>query len=122
MSSEENEKESIEVGRMTQQEDNYGHPDEKTIIEEKSKLKRPPLYQVILHNDDYTTMEFVIMVLQKYFHMDSLVAQNTMLKIHQEGAAVCGVYTYEIAETKRNHVKQSAKDHGHPLECTIEAQ
>ena len=62
------------------------------------------------------------MVLQKYFHMDNLTAQNTMLKIHQEGAAVCGVYTYEIAETKRNHVIQSAKDHGHPLECTIEAQ
>ena len=96
--------------------------DESVVTIEKVKIKRPPLYKVILHNDDYTTMEFVIVVLQKIFHKTSIEAENLMLKIHNDGAAICGIYTYEIAETKRIKVEQYAKDHAHPLVCSTEAE
>ena len=88
----------------------------------KSRTKRPPLYKVLLHNDDYTTMEFVVDILRTVFGMDSQKAQVVMLKIHNEGFGVCGVYTFEIAETKMAKVAQMAREHGHPLKCTIEEE
>lgn len=87
-----------------------------------TELKRPRRYKVLLHNDDYTTMEFVIFVLQKFFNKTLEEAQRIMLQVHHEGVGICGVYTYEIAETKAQKVTQAAKENGHPLLCTIEEE
>lgn len=88
----------------------------------KDKIKRPRRYKVLLHNDDYTTMEFVIYVLQKHFGKTVEEATAVMMKVHYEGVGVCGVYTYEIAETKAQKVAKDAKANGHPLLCTIEPE
>ena len=82
----------------------------------------PPMYKVLLHNDDYTTMEFVVLVLQKFFHKSHDEAEQIMLKVHHEGVGLCGVYTYEVAETKVVQVLRFAKDQGHPLKCTMEPE
>ena len=89
-----------------------------TII--KEEVKRPSRYKVLLHNDDYTTMEFVIFVLQKYFGKNLDQAQGIMMKVHKEGTGVCGIYTHEIAETKVSQVMQTSKQEGHPLICSME--
>ena len=86
----------------------------------KPRLKRPPLYRVILLNDDYTTMEFVVRVLQLIFHHDEERAAQIMLHVHQKGAGICGVFTREIAETKVEQVIEFAKQNQHPLQCTME--
>lgn len=88
----------------------------------KVKVKRPPRYKVILHNDDYTTMEFVIYVLQSVFSKTLVEAQDIMLQVHNKGSGVCGVYTYEIAESKVSKVDGMAKENGHPLKCTMEQE
>ena len=85
-------------------------------------LAQPPLYKVVLHNDDYTTMEFVIFILQKIFRKDIAEAKKIMLKVHKEGKGVCGVFPHEIAESKAARVVQVAKDNKHPLKCTVEAE
>jgi ATP-dependent Clp protease adaptor protein ClpS len=90
------------------------------IEEARPKLKRPPLYRVILLNDDYTPMEFVVQVLEKVFAMDRNTATRIMLEVHTKGKGVCGVYTYEIAETKVAQVTGLAQQHQHPLLCTME--
>jgi ATP-dependent Clp protease adaptor protein ClpS len=87
---------------------------------ERSKTKPPKLYKVILLNDDFTTMEFVIEVLKVFFSMGQERATQIMLKIHNEGSAVCGVYPKDIAETKVTQVSEFAKQHGHPLRCQTE--
>ena len=87
---------------------------------ERSKIKPPKLYKVILLNDDYTTMEFVMEVLQTFFSMNRERATQVMLKVHQEGCAICGVYPQDIAETKVAQVSAFAKQHGHPLRCELE--
>lgn len=84
------------------------------------RLKRPPLYQVILLNDDYTPMEFVVDVLERIFGMDRTTATRVMLEVHTKGKGVCGVYTFEIAETKVAQVTTYARQHQHPLLCTME--
>ena len=84
------------------------------------RLKRPPLYRVVLLNDDYTPMEFVVEVLQKIFGLDRTTATRIMLEVHTKGKGVCGVYTYEIAETKVAQVTGLAQQHQHPLLCTME--
>jgi ATP-dependent Clp protease adaptor protein ClpS len=95
--------------------------DEGLITEEAPpKLKRPPLYRVILLNDDYTPMEFVVQVLEKVFGMDRKTATRVMLEVHTKGKGICGVYTYEIAETKVAQVTNLAQQHQHPLLCTME--
>jgi len=95
--------------------------DNSTVLApEREKTKPPRMYNVILFNDDYTTMEFVIEVLQRFFSINSERAQQIMLKIHNEGSAVCGVYTRDIAETKVSQVAELAKQHGHPLRCGME--
>lgn len=90
------------------------------LAPERAKTKPPSMYKVILFNDDYTTMEFVIEVLQRFFAMDRERAMQTMLKVHNEGSAVCGVYSRDIAETKVTQVTEFAKQHGHPLRCSTE--
>ncbi len=90
------------------------------VEEAPPQLKRPPLYQVILLNDDYTPMEFVVEVLEAIFVMDRVKATRVMLEIHTRGKGVCGVFTYEIAETKVAQVMAYARQHQHPLMCTVE--
>jgi ATP-dependent Clp protease adaptor protein ClpS len=84
------------------------------------RLKRPPLYQVVLLNDDYTPMEFVVDVLERIFGMDRTTATRVMLEVHTKGKGVCGVFTFEIAETKVAQVTTYARQHQHPLLCTME--
>jgi len=91
------------------------------VLEEAvPRVKRPPLYQVILLNDDYTPMEFVVDVLQQVFGLDRQNATRVMLEVHTRGKGVCGVFTYEIAETKVAQVMIYARQHQHPLLCTME--
>lgn len=90
------------------------------VEEEKPKLKRPPLYQVVLINDDFTPMEFVVEVLQTVFAMERNSATRVMLEVHTKGKGICGVYTYEIAETKVARVTSIAQQQQHPLLCTME--
>lgn len=91
------------------------------VLAEKPKLKKPPRYKVIMFNDDYTPMEFVVHVLQKFFNMGFEKATQIMLAIHTTGSAVCGIYTRDIAETKVNQVNQYAKENQHPLLSQAEA-
>jgi len=88
----------------------------------KIKVKKPKKYKVLIHNDDYTTMEFVVYILQKFFNKSMAESQAIMLKVHNEGTGVCGVYSYEVAESKSTKVAQEAKESGHPLRCTIESE
>ena len=103
-----------------------GHEDDEEEVgvstASKPKVKRPKRYKVLLHNDDYTTMEFVVYVLKRFFGKSSEEAQRIMTKVHNEGVGVCGVYTYEVAETKVEQVTKAAKEEGHPLQCTLEEE
>jgi ATP-dependent Clp protease adaptor protein ClpS len=92
-----------------------------TVLEaRKSKLKPPPLYKVMLLNDDYTPMEFVVLVLQKFFSMTRERATQIMLMVHREGIGVCGVFPRDIASTKVQQVAAYARKHQHPLQCVME--
>jgi ATP-dependent Clp protease adaptor protein ClpS len=84
------------------------------------KLKHPPRYSVILHNDDYTTMEFVMEVLKRFFRKTEEEAFQVMMRVHQQGKGIAGVYDKEIAETKVEQVHTAAKTKGHPLQCSME--
>ena len=86
----------------------------------RPKLQRPPLYRVLLLNDDYTPMEFVVQVLEQVFGLDRTTSTRVMLEVHTRGKGVCGVFTYEIAETKVAQVTSYAQQHQHPLLCTME--
>ncbi len=90
------------------------------VDEAKPRLKKPPLYKVVLLNDDYTPMEFVVEILQQFFRMDRPKATQIMLHVHTRGKGVCGVFTYEIAETKAAQVNDHSRKHQHPLLCTLE--
>ncbi len=92
----------------------------KTEKETEKKLKKPPLYKVLLHNDDYTTKEFVVQLLEYVFHKGNTEAVHIMLHVHQNGIGVAGVYTYEVAETKVALVESLAREHEYPLKCTME--
>ena len=92
------------------------------VTETKKKVKRPPLYKVLLHNDDYTTMEFVVFVLVTIFHRSEGEAFLIMLKVHNEGVGVAGIYPYEIAETKAEKVIALARQNEYPLLCTVEEE
>jgi ATP-dependent Clp protease adaptor protein ClpS len=94
---------------------------EGTVLEaKKAKTKPPPLFKVLLLNDDYTPMEFVVAVLQKFFSMSREKATQVMLKVHREGMGVCGVYPRDIATTKVEQVVAYARKHQHPLQCVME--
>jgi ATP-dependent Clp protease adaptor protein ClpS len=86
----------------------------------RTRTKKPSQYKVLLLNDDYTPMEFVVMVLKRFFRMDLEQATRVMLHVHQKGVGVCGVYPYEVAETKVNQVMDCARENQHPLQCTLE--
>ena len=91
------------------------------VVEEAApRLKRPPLFQVLLLNDDFTPMEFVVDVLERVFGMDRVKATRVMLEVHTKGRGVCGVFTFEIAETKVAQVTAYSRQHQHPLLCTME--
>jgi ATP-dependent Clp protease adaptor protein ClpS len=90
------------------------------VTETQKKVKRPPLYKVLLHNDDYTTKEFVVQILQYVFHKEQTEAVQIMLHVHKKGIGVAGVYTYEIAETKVALVEDLSRQHEYPLKCTME--
>lgn len=90
------------------------------ITESEKKLAPPPMYKVLLHNDDYTTMEFVVQVLESVFHRSHTEATQIMLHIHRNGIGVAGVYTYEVAETKVAIVEAAARQNEFPLKCTME--
>jgi len=94
-------------------------PDE-DVAEAKSKLKRPPLYKVILLNDDYTPMEFVVQVLEVFFGLNQELATQIMLQVHVQGKGVCGTYSHEVAETKVAQVNNYARENEHPLLCIME--
>ena len=89
-------------------------------VKSRAKTKKPEMYKVLLLNDDYTPMEFVVHVLQNHFNKSEQEATNIMLHVHRRGVGVCGVYTYEVAETKVNQTMDLARQNQHPLQCTIE--
>ncbi|MDJ0979233.1 MAG: ATP-dependent Clp protease adapter ClpS [Erythrobacter sp.] len=86
----------------------------------RAKPKKPSQYKVLMLNDDYTPMEFVVMVLKRFFSMDLEQATRVMLHVHQKGVGVCGIFPYEVAETKVNQVMDFARQNQHPLQCTLE--
>ncbi len=95
-------------------------PGTAVITKTRPKTKRPSLYRVLLLNDDYTPMEFVVHVLERFFNKDREEATRIMLHVHQQGVGECGVYTYEVAETKVTQVMDFARKHQHPLQCVME--
>lgn len=103
--------------RMTIEHDFSGNV---VLDRQTSQVKPPPMYQVILLNDDYTPMEFVVLVLQKYFSKTELEATRIMLRVHHDGRGVCGVYTKDIAATRTAQVVQLARAYQHPLQCVME--
>ena len=96
------------------------HKNDSVLEAKKAKVKLPPMYKVLLLNDDYTPMEFVVLVLQKFFGMTRERATQVMLKVHREGMGVCGVYPRDVALTKVQQVAAYAHKHQHPLQCVME--
>ena len=90
------------------------------VTKTRTKAKKPSLYRVLMLNDDYTPMEFVVLVLERFFNKNQDEATQIMLHVHQKGVGVCGVYPYDIAETKVVQVMDFARKHQHPLQCTME--
>lgn len=105
---------------MSEHED--GENDTGTVVKSKPITKRPPLYKVLLLNDDYTPMEFVVHILERFFGMSSAQAFDIMLTVHKKGVAVVGVFSHEIAETKVAQVMDFSRRHQHPLQCTMEKE
>ena len=108
------------MGDADDGDNNGGGPNTGVVVRTKPRAKKPSMYKVIMLNDDYTPMEFVVMVLERFFNKSSEEATQIMLHVHQKGVGVCGVYTYEIAETKVTQVMDLARQHQHPLQCTLE--
>ncbi len=106
---------------MSQERSSSSHPDRGLVVEPaKPKLKQPRLYKVVLLNDDYTPMDFVVQILENFFAMNREKATQIMLHVHTRGRGVCGVYTHDIAETKVAQVNEFSRRHQHPLLCTLE--
>ena len=93
-----------------------------TVVKTRPKTKKPSMYRVLLLNDDYTPMEFVVHVLERFFNKSREDATRIMLHVHQKGVGICGVYTYEVAETKVAQVMDFSRQHQHPLQCTMEKE
>ena len=110
---------SIEIPRL-QGADDENDQQTGTITVVKTDLSRPKLFKVLMHNDDYSTMEFVIHVLKKFFSKSEAEAYELMMKVHLEGMAICGIYTYEVAESKTQKVNKYSRDKGHPLTTSFE--
>jgi len=107
---------------MSGQDDNPFGGDSDLAVQTKTRTKRPPMYKVLLLNDDFTPMEFVVMVLERFFGMNHAQAFELMLMVHKKGLAVVGVFSHEVAETKVNQVMEMARQHQHPLQCTMEKE
>jgi len=105
-----------------QQPPDGGKGDAGVLTDTRTRTQRPPLYKVILLNDDYTPMEFVVYVLEHFFALSHDAAVQVMLTVHQKGMAVVGVFTYEVAETKVTQVMDLARRNQHPLQCTMEKE
>jgi ATP-dependent Clp protease adaptor protein ClpS len=90
------------------------------VVKTKPKTKKPSMYKVLMLNDDYTPMEFVVHILERFFNKSRQEATRIMLHVHRRGVGICGVYTYEVAETKVTQVMDFARQHQHPLQCTLE--
>ena len=99
-----------------------GRPNTGTIVKARPKTKKPSMYRVLLLNDDYTPMEFVVHVLERFFSKSREEATEIMLHVHHRGVGVCGVFTYEVAETKVAQTIEFARRHQHPLQCTMEKE
>ena len=96
--------------------------DSQVITKSRAETKKPSMYKVLLLNDDYTPMEFVVVVLMRFFGMDEQRATTIMLHVHRRGVGVCGVYSYEVAETKVKQVSDFSRRNEHPLQCTMEKE
>jgi ATP-dependent Clp protease adaptor protein ClpS len=111
-------------GKFVNQQDDEGQGPEynplTTVAEAKPQLKEPPMYRVVLLNDDYTPMEFVVEVLMTFFAMNEEKATQVMLAVHQQGKGVCGIYSRDVAETKATQVNQFSRQNKHPLLCEVE--
>src|ERR1700751_432025 len=99
-----------------------GDPQTGVVVKAKPKVKKPAMYKVLLLNDDYTPMEFVVHVLERFFAKTREEAQRIMMHVHRRGVGICGVYTYEVAESKVTQVMDFARQHQHPLQCTLEQE
>ncbi len=106
----------------TKRPNNEDNPVTGVVTKTRPRTKKPALYKVLMLNDDYTPMEFVVHALQRFFGKNHEEAVRIMLHVHQRGVGICGVYTYEVAETKVNQVMDLARQHQHPLQCTIEKE
>jgi len=108
---------------MSERDDDTGRGTRGELVTKtRPKTQRPSLYKVLLLNDDYTPMEFVILVLERFFHKSREEATRIMLHVHQKGVGVCGVYTFEVAETKVGQVIEFSRQNQHPLQCTMERE
>lgn len=114
--------EKWQISERMQNEDRSGGDDDGTgtVTLTRTKTKKPSMYKVLILNDDYTPMEFVVYVLQRFFSKSAEDATKIMLHVHQNGVGICGVFTYEVAETKVTQVMDMARQHDHPLQCTME--
>jgi ATP-dependent Clp protease adaptor protein ClpS len=99
-----------------------GNPATGVVVKTRPRTKKPSMYKVLMLNDDYTPMEFVVHVLERFFQKSREEATRIMLHVHRRGVGVCGVYTYEVAETKVTQVMDLARQNQHPLQCTIEKE
>lgn len=102
--------------------ENHSDSGLQTTTEEKTEVRKPRLYRVLLLNDDYTPMEFVVWILQTVFHKPHQEATRLMMDVHTQGKGLCGIYSYDVARTKVYQVKVSAQKNGHPLECIMEVE
>ncbi len=99
-----------------------GTPDLGTVVKTRAKTRKPTMYKVLMLNDDYTPMEFVVHILERFFQKTRDEATRIMLHVHRRGVGVCGIFTYEVAETKVTQVMDLARQNQHPLQCTIEKE
>lgn len=99
-----------------------GQGDQQVITKYRPKTERPPLYKVVLLNDDFTPMDFVILILKRFFMKSDAEATKIMMQVHQDGAGLAGIYTFEVAETKVYSVTEFSRRHKHPLKCTMEKE
>ena len=98
------------------------NPDATTLIDPESQTQEPKRYKILLHNDDYTPMEFVVEIVQEFFQMSYEQANQIMLDVHNKGIAVCGAFPFEIAETKVSAISRRSRDNDYPLKCTMEVE
>ncbi len=108
----------LEIEMMSESDSSSGDPG--IAVADETKLEQPKMYKVMLHNDDYTTMGFVIHVLMKFFAKNYDEAHGVMLKVHHDGVGMCGIYTFEVAESKSAKVNRYSRGKGHPLKSTVE--